>query len=109
MLASPVVKTAQLPLDIDRERIAQFCRKRGIRKLILFGFVLRDDFDPARSDIDVFAEFEPGALRGVGLQYFDYGNELAKILGHPVDFASQLHPEIRKRIEPDSLTIYEQA
>ncbi|MGD0413152.1 MAG: nucleotidyltransferase domain-containing protein [Verrucomicrobiota bacterium] len=49
--------SAALPIAIDRERIAEFCRARGIRKLSLFGSVLRDDFDPARSDVDVLAEF----------------------------------------------------
>jgi len=36
----------------------------------LFGSVLRPDFDPATSDVDVYAEFEPGALSGIGLDYF---------------------------------------
>ena len=102
------MKAAQLPININSEQIAQFCQRRGIRRLTLFGSVLREDFDPALSDVDVLAEFEPGALRGVGLQYFDYGQELAEVIGHRVDFCSQLHPEIRKRIENDSLTIYEQ-
>jgi predicted nucleotidyltransferase len=104
-----IVKAAQLPIKIDLERIAQFCQRRGIRRLTLFGSVLRDDFDPALSDIDVLAEFEPGALRAVGLQYFDYGHELGEVLGHRVDFSSRLHPAIRKQIENDSFTIYEQA
>ena len=33
---------AELPIQIDREKIAEFCRARGIRKLSLFGSVLRD-------------------------------------------------------------------
>jgi predicted nucleotidyltransferase len=32
--------------------------------------VLREDFDPAHSDVDVLAEFAPGALNGVGFRYF---------------------------------------
>jgi hypothetical protein len=42
---------ADLPITIDRERIARFCRERGIRTLSLFGSVLRGDFDPLRSDV----------------------------------------------------------
>jgi len=67
------MSVAELPIPLDREKIAAFCRARGIRKLSLFGSVLREDFDPARSDVDVLAEFEPGALRGVGFRYFGYG------------------------------------
>ena len=46
-----------MPIQIDRKRIARFCQERGIRKLSLFGSVLRDDFDPWQSDVDVLAEF----------------------------------------------------
>jgi predicted nucleotidyltransferase len=100
---------SELPLQLDHSRIAAFCRERGIRRLSLFGSVLRDDFDPARSDVDVLAEFAPGALRGLGLRYFDYGPELSAILGYPVDFCSQLNPHLRESIEREALTVYEQA
>lgn len=59
---------AALPIPIDREKVASFCRARGIQKLSLFGSVLREDFDPARSNVDVLAEFVPGALNGVGVR-----------------------------------------
>jgi uncharacterized protein len=50
-------------ITVDRERLAEFCRKYHIRKLALFGSVLRDDFRPD-SDIDVLVEFEPGHVPG---------------------------------------------
>ncbi len=101
--------TADLPIVIDRKLIARFCRERGIRSLSLFGSVLRDDFDPAQSDIDVLAEFAPGALRGVGLRYFGFGEELGAILGHRVDFCSQLHPAFRERVARKSVKLYERS
>ena len=103
------MSTAELPIPLDRARLARFCRERGIRRLAFFGSVLRDDFDPRLSDVDVLAEFAPGALRGVGLRYFDYAPELAVILGHKVDLCSQLHPSLRAQVEREALTIYEQA
>jgi hypothetical protein len=39
----------ELPIQIDREKIAEFCRARAIRTLGLFGSMLREDFDPAAS------------------------------------------------------------
>ena len=33
------MSVAELPIQIDREQIARFCRERGIRKLSLFGSV----------------------------------------------------------------------
>jgi len=100
--------TADLPIAVDRERIARFCRERGIRSLSLFGSVLRDDFDPKRSDVDVLAEFLPGSLNGLGLRYFGFAEELENILGHKVDFCSQLHPAFRDRVRREALKIYEQ-
>jgi predicted nucleotidyltransferase len=101
--------TAELPIKIDREAVARFCQERGIRSLSLFGSVLRDDFEPVRSDVDVLAEFAPGALKGIGLRYFYCAEELSAILGYRVDFSSQLDPLIRERISRDLVTIYEQS
>ena len=54
-------------IAIDREPIAEFCRRHNIRKLALFGSVLRDDFGPD-SDVDVLVEFEEGHVPGfIGL------------------------------------------
>jgi len=48
----------------DRERIADFCRKRHIRRLAVFGSALRSDFR-SDSDIDLLVEFEPGHTPGL--------------------------------------------
>jgi len=68
---------------IDRQKVAEFCRRNHIRKLALFGSVLRDDFRPD-SDVDVLVEFEPG--KGPG--YFGLAGmeaELSEIIGRKVD------------------------
>ena len=100
---------AELPITIERQRLAAFCRERGIRKLSLFGSVLRQDFDPLRSDVDVLAEFEPGALLKAGWNYFGYGEELGQLLGRKVDFCSRLHPLIHSRVKDNLLTLYERS
>ena len=103
------MSVAELPIQIDREKVAAFCRARGIRKLSLFGSVLREDFDPARSDVDVLAEFEPEALKGVGFRYFGYGEELAAIIGRKVDFCSRLNQYIEAAVRREAIAIYERA
>lgn len=65
-----------------REQIAEFCRRNHIRRLALFGSVLRDDFGP-ESDIDVLVEFEPG--QRLGFAFFALQEELSQILGRTVD------------------------
>jgi len=74
---------AKARIDIPKERIAEFCRANHIRRLALFGSVLRDDFGPD-SDVDVLVEFEPearvGLLRLAGIEI-----ELGELLGRKVD------------------------
>jgi uncharacterized protein len=69
-------------IPIPKEQIAEFCRKHHIRKLSLFGSVLRDDFRP-NSDVDVLVEFEPG--KTPGLAFFAMQDELSELLGRKVD------------------------
>lgn len=69
-------------IDIPKDRIADFCRRNRIRRLALFGSVLRDDFRPD-SDVDVLVEFEPDAR--IGLRFFALEQELSEILGRKVD------------------------
>jgi predicted nucleotidyltransferase len=103
------VSIAELPIQIDRQEVAEFCQARGIRKLSLFGSVLREDVDPERSDVDVLAEFEPGALKEVGFRYFGYGEELAAILGRRVDFCSRLNQYVEAAVRREAVPIYEPA
>ncbi len=71
-----------ISLNVDRERVAEFCRRHHIRRLSFFGSALREDFQPD-SDVDVLVEFEPGHVPG--LAYFDMEQELSAILGRKVD------------------------
>ncbi len=64
---------------IPKDKIKDFCHRNHIRKLALFGSVLREDFGPD-SDIDVLVEFEPDA--GVGFfELYDMEQELSYLLG----------------------------
>ena len=100
---------AELPVKFDRDKIAAFCRARGIRGLSLFESVLREDFDPERSDLDVLADFNPDALNGVGFRYMRYGEELSEIMGRKVDLCSRLSPYIESKVRAEAVEIYGQA
>lgn len=102
------MSVAELPIQFDQARVDEFCVKHGIRRLALFGSVLRPDFDEAASDVDVLADFQPGALRNLGLDYFSFGDELSEILGRKVDFCSKLNHHLRPLVEADLLVVYEQ-
>lgn len=103
-----VTDVSQLPIRFDRERVAECCREKGIARLSVFGSAVRDDFNPATSDIDVLADFKPGATRGIGFRFFGYGDELAAILGRKVDFCSQLDPHLEPVVRREAVTIYEE-
>jgi len=100
------VVTANLPITIDSEKLAAFCRGRGIRRLSLFGSVLRDDFDPVRSDVDVLVEFQ--SERVPGWDFFTWDEDLAQIFGHKVDLCSRINPIVWPKIAPTLLTVFEQ-
>ena len=70
-------------ITLDRDRIADFCRHHHIRRLSLFGSVLRDDFTPD-SDVDVLIEFEPGHVIGL-IRLSGVERELSELVGRKVD------------------------
>jgi len=70
-------------IQIDRERVAEFCRRHHVRRLALFGSVLREDFGPD-SDVDVLVEFPPDARAGL-FEMARMEDELGEIVGRRVD------------------------
>jgi hypothetical protein len=65
-------------IDIPRQAVAEFCRRHGIRRLSLFGSVLRDDYQPD-SDVDVLVECRPDRI--VGWEIINIEDELSQLLG----------------------------
>lgn len=66
-------------LTVDDRALAAFCRRHGIRRLALFGSVLRDDFTDD-SDVDVLVEFAPGRTPGL-LSMAAMELELSRLIG----------------------------
>jgi len=76
---------ANLPLD--REALAEFCRKWRIRELSIFGSALRDEFGP-ESDLDFLVSFEPDAPWDL-FDLLDMKAELEGRYGRPVDLVEK--------------------
>lgn len=69
------------------ERLADYCRSRGIALLEIFGSALRDDFNE-ESDIDLLVAFEPERIPDL----FEFGRmeeELSALFGRKVDLVSR--------------------
>ena len=93
-------------LSFDREAVAAFCRRHHIRRLALFGSVLREDFRP-ESDVDVLVEFEAGHVPG--LRFVTIERELSDLLGgRRVDLVTEktLNHRIRDHVLQSAQPLY---
>jgi len=72
---------AELPL----EEIRGLCETHGVAELSIFGSFLRDDFDPASSDIDVLVDFHDNNYGPWLHRLNDLEEALGALLGCKVD------------------------
>ncbi|MDP3858719.1 MAG: nucleotidyltransferase domain-containing protein [Stagnimonas sp.] len=72
-------------VDQHRSRIADLCRRYGVRSLELFGSASTEDFDPLHSDVDLLVEFQDASPAGAADRYFGLKEDLQNLLGRSVD------------------------
>jgi uncharacterized protein len=85
-------------IDIPQEEIARFCERHGVKRLSLFGSILRGELRPD-SDIDVLVEFLPDRTPGM----FGFGQmilELREVFGREIDLRTpqDLSPYFRDEV-----------
>jgi predicted nucleotidyltransferase len=88
------------------------CRRYAVRRLGAFGSVLRDDFDPKRSDIDLTVEFGRSRTYGLADQYFRFKAAIERLLGREVDLVelrAMPASRLKQSIERSQLPVYDQA
>ena len=93
-------------IKIPSEEIESFCRRYRVRRMSLFGSVLRDDFR-GESDVDVLVQFDPDAR----VSFMTLGKmqrELAAIFQRPVDLVPQdgLKSMIRNQVLSTAQEVY---
>ena len=76
-----------LPIPVDRQRLAEWCRRWEVRGLALFGSLLRGDFGPS-SDVDLLVTFETDAAWSL-IDHERMRQELSNIIGRNVDLVSR--------------------
>jgi predicted nucleotidyltransferase len=89
--------------------IANLCRRFAVRRLAAFGSILRDDFDPERSDADFLVEFEPlpAALRIQN--YLNLREALGSLLSRRIDLVedgSIRNPYILRKVNEQQRLLY---
>ena len=74
-------------VQLDRNSVAEFCRKWHIRELSIFGSALRDDFAP-ESDLDFLVSFEPESSWDL-FDLINMKDDLESRSGRPVDLVEK--------------------
>jgi uncharacterized protein len=78
-----VINGVQFPED----KLAEFCRRHGIKRLTVVGGILGKEFGPA-SEVEMQAEFEAGRAPVDGLGGMT--RELGELVGRRVDLRAPL-------------------
>ncbi|MBV8518702.1 MAG: nucleotidyltransferase family protein [Acidobacteria bacterium] len=76
-----------LAIDIDKDKLRDFCRKWKITEFALFGSAVREDFRPD-SDVDVMVSFAEDAEWSL-LHMVDMKAELERMFGRDVDLLTR--------------------
>ena len=109
-----LTKPEQLRVELPLTALAAVCQKYGVSELAVFGSVLREDFDAARSDVDFLVRFtgnDAGEWMG---KYTEMKEELERLLGRKVDVVSwnaverSRNPYRRNHILKHARRVYEQ-
>lgn len=102
-----------IAINLPIKEIESFCQRWKVKELSLFGSVLRDDFNPQKSDIDVLIDFLPDAHWGWDIVTIK--DELEQLFNRPVDLVSKRaieksrNPYRKQEILNSYEVIYEQA
>jgi predicted nucleotidyltransferase len=96
-----------LPFPLTKEEIQKFCQQHSIKKLALFGSVLREDFY-SDSDVDMLVNFLPEKTPSF-FALSDIQDKLSEIAGRTVDLRTpeELSPYFRDRVLAEALVIYD--
>jgi len=97
-------------IQYDRKSLEALCRKYAVRRLALFGSVVRSDFTPD-SDVDVLVEFHSDRIPDL-LQFGMLAEHLQSIFGRRVDlvtYNSLKNPFRRASILEDAEVQFDEA
>ena len=91
------------------EAITAACRRHHVARLHAFGSVLRADYRPGESYIDLLVEFQPLDASSLYKAYFALLNDLRQDLAARVDLVMSdavRNPYIKQTIEASKQEIY---
>ena len=98
-------------LEKNKDELAEVCRRFRVRRLEVFGSAARDDFDPAKSDVDFivsFADKSPGTYAD---RYFDFAAAIEKLLGRRIDLLTERsirNPYFQREVQAARQIVYDE-
>lgn len=100
------VLSSRIRVPVPQRELNEFCQRNHVKRLALFGSVLRKDFRP-ESDVDVLVLFSPEVRVGL-LTLARMRRELTNLFNHRVDLVPMdgLKPVIREHVLSDIEEIY---
>lgn len=77
----------------------ELMEKYSISSIGLFGSIVREDFSPSKSDIDIIVDFS----KPIGIQFIDLADYLEEKINRKVDLVSKngIKPRYYQAIESD--------
>lgn len=100
-----------LPLtEIHKKQLSESCAKHHVVSLSLFGSVLRQDYNPKHSDVDLLVEFEADLAPGkYAKNYFSFLTALEGVFQCKVDLITVKelkNPVLHQEIERTKVPLY---
>jgi predicted nucleotidyltransferase len=98
--------SSRIRVVVPQQELNEFCQRNNVKRLALFGSVLRKDFRP-ESDVDILVLFSPEARVGL-LTLARMRRELTGLFNHRIDLVPMdgLKPVIREHVLSDIEEIY---
>lgn len=97
------------PIERNIEEIARLCRRFAVRRLAVFGSILRADFEPGSSDVDFIVEFEPIPAGERMLNYLRLQDALGSLLSRRIDLVEEgsiRNPYILQKVKEQQQLLY---
>ena len=91
------------------EKIAELCREHHVRRLSVFGSAVREDFDPATSDVDFLVDFDVLPYPDSVENLWSFKERLIGLLERPVDLIREelvQNPYLLREIRADQKMLY---
>ncbi len=98
-------------IAVHRAEVEALCRHFHVLRLDLFGSAAREDFDPARSDLDFLVEFDRSHPEALSLKtYLGLKDSLEALFGRGVDLVepgAMRNPYLKASIDRSRERLFE--